>query len=888
MLGYCALLGILIVVSPADSSKRLSAFRVPADVPAPVIDGHLEETLWDQAEVATGFVQSRPSPGAPATLRTEARILYDDEAIYVGMRMYDDAPHLIAAQLSRRDASGTYSDWAHVAIDSYHDRRTAFRFTVNPRGVKKDALHFNDTESDPGWDPVWDVATRIDSLGWTAEYRIPLSQLRFNARGGAEQVWGINFGRDIARTEERVSWSALLPNVPGYASRFGDLDGLHGMRSPRRLEVQPYSLARLTRAPVRDGDPFYRRNDGEATAGADLRYGITSDFTLTATLNPDFGQVEADPAFVNLTAYETFLPEQRPFFMEGTDIFRFGLAAGEGESSGEQLFYSRRIGRVPQRRILAAGGAVDAPGATTILGAAKVTGKTTSGWSFGVLSATTPEEEARYIDPGGTEVRYVATEPWTHYGVVRANKDLNRSHSTIGSILTTTNRRIEAADSLRFLPVASYAGGVSARHRFGDGNYETRVFLLGSRVAGDAIAIRRLQNSPARYFMRPDAHHLHYDPDRTSLAGWSASAELAKMGGGNWRYGGSVSARSPGFETNDLGFQRDADNFIQSAYFQYQESRAGGHFRNWQVTASERAGWTFGGERIITATGFTGAFQLKNFWGGSALLTREQASLSTGALRGGPAIRRPGATGLTAGLNSDRRKRVSLSLNAGASMEDETGGHSWKLSPVMDLRPSAQAEISVRPELGRTVNTWQYLSGVRALDGHARYVLGQLEQTTASVTTRVSYTFTPRFSLQLYAQPFISAGGFSQFRAVQDPRAREFDRRLPVFAHSVGQLVRDPGTGVYRADSDNDGTLDVEMRDPSFNIKYLRSNAVLRWEYHPGSTLFVVWSQGREEALADGSFRFSRDFGRLFGITEERAVPSTNVLLVKVSYWLNH
>lgn len=881
MIVATAALTALALQAP-DTTATLQAYRIDDPAAVPELDGRLDEPAWAAAGVANGFIQVEPRHGEPASQPTEARVLYTSDAVYVAMRLFDSAPDSITAQLSRRDDQGTYSDWAHVAIDSYDDNRTAFRFSVNPRGVKADAYHFDDSNEDSGWDAVWEVATSVDSLGWIAEFRIPFSQLRYSTGKGGEQVWGINFARKIARLDEMSLWAPMPANSDRIVSTFGELRGLTAVQSAERLELQPYSVAQVTRAPGDRQNPYYSPTDAGAAFGADLKYRLTSDLTLSATLNPDFGQVEADPAVVNLSAYETFFPERRPFFVEGTDIFRFGIGVGDGDGGNEQLFYSRRIGRRPQHSVSVSDGFVDAPDATTILGAAKVSGKTAGGWSLGVLDAVTAREEARFIrsDDPGELTRTV--EPMTNYGVFRALRDLRDGRSAMGAIVTTTHRRME--EHLSFLPTASYAGGMDARHRFTD-DVQARAWLLGSWVEGDATAIDRLQRAPARRFHRPDADHLTYDPSRTALGGWAASTEIIKSGG-HWSYGGIFSVRSPGFEINDIGFQRDADYALQVAFLQYNQYEPGPIFRSWRLGANQWLASSFGRERVALGGNVNGGFELPNFWGVNAGLNYEAERINTGALRGGPSIIAPAGLNSWYNLYSDSRKPVRLSLNGGFSDESGTDGDSWRLGTSVRVRPSARVDLSLSPSYNEFTNAWQFL-GAASLDATPRYTFARLDQRTASLTARLSYTFTPDLSLQLYGQPFVSAGGFSDFRYVANPRAGSFEERLPLFAGSKDELEFDAGSGRYRADLDGDGTADVSFANPDFNVKQFRSNAVLRWEYRPGSTLFVVWSQGRSGVLSDGSFEIDRDFRRLFGFDDEHGLPATNVLLVKLNYWLN-
>ncbi|MBI4541350.1 MAG: carbohydrate binding family 9 domain-containing protein [Gemmatimonadetes bacterium] len=836
------------------------------------IDGRLDEALWAQAPVASDFIQIQPQAGSPATERTEVRVLYDDEALYVGARLYDSAPDSIVARLARRD-DDVYSDWFHVGIDSYYDRRTAFVFGVNPRGARQDLILFNDSQDDLSWDAVWDAAAAIDSLGWTAELRIPLSQLRFShgsdePRGG--RIWGINFKRDIARRGEESLWAPVFPNSPGLVSLFGDLRGLQGLTPPRRLEILPYSVASATRAPAADGDPFYKPTDLAGTLGADVKYGLGSSLTVTSTFNPDFGQVEADPSVVNLTAFETFFGERRPFFVEGSEIFRFSVEPGDQE---ELLFYSRRIGRSPQGELPDEAEHAEVPEASTILGAAKLSGKTANGWSIGALNALTAPEHARYVDQRGTEHR-VQVEPLTNYAVARIMKDFRQGHSGLGAIVTVVHR--DLGEDLRSLRSAAYAGGIDVRHRFGGGNYELQGWLLGSHLRGNADAIERVQRAAGHYFQRPDADHLTFDPTRTSLSGYAANLMLSKMGGGHWRWAAGGLARSPGFEVNDLGFQQAADFGAQFAFVGYDEFRAGTLFRRWNVNLNQWNVWSFGGERVEGGGNVNGGFELVNFWGGYAGVGRQLEALSPWALRGGPAIVQPPRTQGWFGLYTDRRRPVSAELNGNVSFEDETGGGQLALRPELTLRPSTRAQLSVHPSVSWNRNPWQYVADRE--DGiQPRYVFGRLEQTTVSLTTRLNYTLTPNLSLQLYAQPFISAGDYTRFREIRNPRATRFADRFREYG--AGELGYDPSGERYQVRRP-DGSTAFTFKDPDFNFKQFRSNLVLRWEYRPGSTLFVVWSQGRTAFDRDGSFDFDRDVDRLFGSA------SANVLLVKLNYWI--
>jgi hypothetical protein len=885
MLTSIILLGAALL-APADTTakKNLAAHRLAPGQAAPAIDGRLDDAVWAQAPAATDFVQAEPDAGQPASQRTEARFVYDGGAVYVAMRAYDTAPDSIASQLGRRDAGDIYSDWVHVAIDSYHDRRSAYRFSVNPRGVKADVYHFNDGNEDESWDAVWEVATRVDSAGWTAEFRIPLSQLRFRPQAG-EQTWGLQFGRDVARRDELSVWAPMMPSKPGFASQFGTLSGLAGLRSPRRLELLPYTVASVTREPGDDDNPFFDETAPAADFGADLKYGVSSDLTLTATINPDFGQVEADPSEVNLSAFESFFSEKRPFFVEGGDIFQFGV--GLGDDNSESLFYSRRIGRQPQRGLGTSDDRpfVDAPQQTTILGAAKLTGKV-AGWSVGVLDAVTARERTRFWDAGTGRVESVVSEPTTNYAMARVRREMRQGRSAVGAVLTSTHRFLDGDEALFFLPTSSFAGGLDFRHRFAGNNWEVSGYALGSTVNGDSLAIGRLQRQPQRYYQRPDADHLRFTGDATALAGSAASIHLGKIGGGRYRGGVLALYRTPGFEVNELGFLREADKVETAAYGRWFLFEPKGIFRNWNLGWNLYSGWTTGSERTFTGANVNGSFTLTSLWGGYAGVERAQGGLNPRSLRGGPALRTAGSWGGWGGFWSDSRKRVSGGFETSWGLEDQSNGYRFSAGPYVNVRSSSRLTLSLSPSISRSRTATQYV-GTRQLAADTAYLFAQLEQTTAVLTARLNYTFTPDLTLQLYAQPFVSAGDYDGLMEVADPRASAFDSRF----RRLGSEVRECD-GFYGVRPTGEGCGDAAgfaytVGNPDFNFKQFRSNAVLRWEYRPGSTLFVVWSQGREHFAPDGSFRAGRDFGRLFGREDGIEVPSTNVLMIKLNYWLN-
>lgn len=865
------------------SVTRTAAPRMVTAAPltgAVRLDGRLDDPAWAAAAPATDFTQSWPSPGEPATFRTEARVLLDASALYVGIRMFDPHPDSIAAPLARRDASGIYSDWVHVIVDSRMDRRTAFRFTVNPRGVQKDIYHFDDGNVDLAWDAVWESATAIDSLGWTAVFRIPLSQLRFATGEGAPETWGIGIMRDVARHDEFSTWAPWTRASPGFVSSLGTLGGIEKVRAPRRLEVLPYVSSQLTRAPGEAGDPYHRANATAGAVGADLKVGLPLGMTLAATINPDFGQVEVDPAQVNLTAFETFFDEKRPFFTEGADIFRFGRTRSFNSYGSQEYFYSRRVGRAPGRQL---GGAdvafVDAPAQTTILGAAKLSGKTPGGWSVGVMNAVTAREEARYVDAGRAE-RTAPVEPLTNYAVGRVRRDLRGGQTVVGAMVTATHR--DLSDEA-FAPLAherAYLGGVDFEHRWAERLWSLSGYLAGSRVRGDALALAATQRSSGRYFQRPDADYVEFDASRTSLQGHMGELALARSGAGGLDVSLAYKESSPGFELNDAGFQGRTDYRAVTTLLGRPVNRPWWILRNHNIYAYTYHVWNFGGDKILDGYAAAADGTFNNLWDAEIRAQFRPEVKDDRLTRGGPIAATPAQWLFDASLNTDRRKVVSGGIELSRTT-DRSGRAGHTLGLALDVRPSSALRLRAGPTLERQHQTRQYVTA--AADPTAtetygrRYIFADLDQTTFSIETRIDWTFSPRLSLELFAQPYVSAGSYSGFKAFRTPGTYEFDV-YGACPTGTSSLCRDESG--YLADADGAGPAPaIRFAAPDFTFRSLRGNAVLRWEYRPGSAIFFVWQQERARELALGDFDFARDYGALF------REPGRNAFLIKATYW---
>jgi hypothetical protein len=841
------------------------------------VDGRLDEEAWDRAPVFDAFLQRDPDQGEPATEPTELRILYDDHALYVGARLHDDEPDRIVRQLSRRDEVAD-ADAFSIVLDPYHDHRTGVLFEVSAAGVQRDAAIYDDNFADDTWDAVWESAVTVDGGGWTVEMRVPFSQLRFPTTPG--HTWGVNARRFVHRKNEET-WLELVPkNETGLASRMAHLEGIADVKPGKHIELLPYVSGRAEYiAPDRPGDPF---NDGSrffGDAGLDFKYGLGTNMALVGAINPDFGQVEVDPAVVNLSAFETFFEEKRPFFTEGAQIFaNFGRSGASRYWSFYHpeplIFYSRRIGREPQGAATAA--FVDAPAATTILGAAKLTGRTAGGWTVGVVEAVTGREHARLSD--GLSRGRAEVEPLTNYLVGRVQGELGR-RAAVGFIGTAVNRRLEASSVLgRQLVRQAYVGGVDG-HVFVDSRHDWVLTggISGSTVSGSRDAVGRLQRAEQRYYQRPDAGYVSLDPTATSLSGWAGRANLHRNTG-NVIFDAGIWGISPGFEPNDLGFETQTD-------------RGGGHgmvllrkltpdrwTRTRQLWVSKWWTWNYGGDWQGNGILATGEVLFRNYWHAEASFGKSWDTWDDKLTRGGPSTIRPGIRNLELGASSDSRRRFWLSAHG--QLQDRNFG-TWRraVGAALNYRPWAALTLSVEPSYERLHNVSQYLETVPDETAGetfgARYVFGTLDQDEVTIPLRLSLVFSPKLSLQLYSQLLLSTGAYPEIRQLAEPRTFDF----PVYGRDIGTIERG-ADGDYVVDPDGDGPAKpFLLANPDFNFKSLRVNAVLRWEFRLGSALYVAWTQRRQNEANPGEFSFGGDTADLF------RSPADDVLVVKLAWW---
>ena len=874
ILGVILLSGLLLA-NGMPKKKVCLAYRITQQ--APKIDGKLDDPCWKRVPYQDTFVQINPVENIPPTEKTRFKILYDNKNLYVGIMAYDSDPSKIEHRLSRRDDVEN-SDMLAVGLDSYFDHRTAFVFGVNAAGVKYDMILSEDGDrKDESWDPVWDVKTTITDSGWIAEMRIPYSQIRFANK--PQQVWGFQVMRHIFRKQEDDMWQYIPKDAAGLVSYFGILKGIKGIKTPMRLELLPYAVSNLHSYPAEKGDPFATGRDFKMNAGLDGKIGITSDLTADFTVNPDFGQVEADPSQVNLSAYETFFEEKRPFFIEGKNIFQFPLAMGDGDMAQEKVFYSRRIGRSPHYYPASSDGFkydyLKMPEQARILGAAKISGKTQKGWSIGILNAVTNREYADLDDQGKRSKAEV--EPLTNYFVSRLQKDFNNGNTSIGGIFTSTNRNIHE-DYLKFLVRSAYTGGLDFRHQWDNKTYFLSLKLFGSYLQGDAQAIRRIQESSAHYFQRPDADYLHYDTTRTTFSGNGGTFNIGRVGNGRWRYAIGGLWRSPGLELNDLGFLRNADQIMSYVWIGYRINNPVGIFKRVSINSNLWQMMDYGGDRLGIGGNINGGATFMNYWGFYLGINRQQSGFSKSLLRGGPLARTTGNWNLWFHGFTDQRKDNQLGLSANIHLDDDKISKSYNVSFGLSSKLSNRFNLTVRPFYNYTVDNLQYVT-TESVNGNERYIFGRILRHTFGSVIRLNYSPTPVLSIQYYGQPFIATGKYTHFKRITNPRAHGSGRYREF---TDAQINYDGDNGVYQIDENADGTTDYSFGLPDFNIKEFRSNLVVRWEYRPGSTLFLVWTQNRSGYENQGIFNLSSDFRNLFTKTE-----ADNVFLVKINYWFS-
>jgi hypothetical protein len=847
------------------SPKHATTVRVPDN--AIRLDGRLDDSAWKTAPEITDFTQKEPTEGSPASQRMEVRFVYDNGALYVGARMFSHDPTSIQAPLGRRDSVGTQAEQFFVSLDTYLDRRTAYTFGVTASGVRIDRYYPRDEEesADAGFDPVWEAKTSVDAEGWTAELWIPFAQLRFSAQN--DQVWGLNIGRFTPTLDEDDYWVLVPRTERAWASRFGVLQGITGIGPSRRIELLPVVVGSSTLNANRDPrNPFDDGRNLLGRVGADFKMGLGPNLTLDATFNPDFGQVEADPAEVNLSAFATRFPERRPFFAEGARLLT--------TPNQSKFFYSRRIGARPVGP--ASGDYVDYPESATILAAGKLTGRLPSRTSIGVLAAVTGDEFARVANVATPVITKSRVTPGASYGVGRVQQEFGRLGSTVSAQVATVHRHFSAGDPLAdLLSRNAVTYGADTLMRLKNGEYEFTWAGLGTYVAGAPKALEAIQRSPEHYMQRPDKDYGLLDPTRTSLSGYTQTMNFNRISGRHWLFGISSVYDTVAFEANQVGQMNAADGIQPSANVTYRETRPGRFFRSYSIRLNQQNEWTRGWNRQTGTLGSTVNVTWLNFWTSAMTVTRLFLTDDARLTRGGPLMQVPPGWTVNASFGNSATAQTRWTGSAAAG-ENELGGISRHVAGTFSFRPGPQWQLSIAPSYDRLVDAQQYvstLSGGRPETFGSRYVFAYIERSTFSTELRMGYTLRPDVNLDVYAQPFAASGRYYDYGELLRPSSLE---RI-----TYGQTG---GTIALDASGDRtvtEGTTTFTLKNRDFNVRSFHSNVVLRWEWRPGSTMYAVWQQNRDARDTIGA---RVGLGDVFRSVR---APGSNIFLVKTSFWLS-
>ena len=840
----------------------------------PNIDGRLDDAVWETVEWGGDFTQLEPDDGGKPIAPTQFKILYDDQNVYIGYRCFDDEPHKIVKRMSRRD--GFEGDWIEINIDSYHDKRTAFSFTISASGVKGDEFISNNGDNwDTSWNPIWYAKTNIDDEGWTAEIRIPLSQLRYGNK--EEHIWGFQVQRRNFRNESRSIFQHIPRNSSVWVSAFAELHGIRGIKPQKQIEIQPYLVAQTSTFEKEEGNPFVDGNKSKFTAGIDGKIGVTSDMVLDFTINPDFGQVEADPSVVRLDGFQNFFREQRPFFVENNNIFDFrvtGSAAG-GNYDSDNLFYSRRIGGSPHGSPdLQDGEYADIPSNASILGAVKFSGKTKNGLAIGILESITGEEVAK-IDFNG-ERREEVVEPLTNYFVGRMAKDFDGGNTVLGGIFTGVNRNLDDTNS-GILHKSAYTGGLDLVHKWKDQSWVATAKFLFSRVEGTNEAITNTQTAFEHYFQRPDATHLEVDKTATSLSGTGGTAKIGKFGG-NWKFETGATWRSPELELNDIGFMNNADEINHFFWSGYRWNNPFSIFRNLGMNVNHWSRWDFSGQHLYQAANANMFTQFKNYYRFFIGYTHEFKDISNQALFGGPALRKSRGDAIFMNISTDSRKKVRLRFNAfwarGSAPDQSKTVKAANYGLGLTIQPTNALSLSIRPNISIFDRLMQNVTSLE-FEGKTNYITSSLDQNTLSMTIRLNYNITPNLTIQYYGQPFITRVRYFDFKRITNPTARLFHDRYLLLNNNISY---DAIAEIYSVDENDDRAIDYTFENPDFSFIQFRSNLVARWEYVPGSELFLVFTQSNTN--------FGDPSEKVFTSLTENIFNNkpTNIFLIKWTY----
>ncbi len=822
----------------------------------PKIDGYIDDDCWQKEGKWEGnFIQQQPLQAKAASQKTKFKILFDDTHLFVAIVCYDNEPDKIRNVLGRRDE--IMGDIAGIALDSYFDKQSAFEFDVTAAGQKIDFMHLGEQGWDYNWDAVWDgKATKSDSA-WFVEMRIPFNQLRY--ANNRNHVWGMHIMRWIDRLNEEDHWKLIPVDAPAMVYIFGELKGIENIPNKRNFELLPYIKTKYL--PAQGNPDHYALSSG---AGLDGKIGVTSNFTLDYTINPDFGQVEADPSELNLTSYEVFYNEKRPFFLEGNSILDY-------ETGGDLLFYSRRIGAAPVYYPVAGDNEeLEMPDRSSILNAVKLTGKNYSGLSLGLINSMTSREYA--VITSERHRRKEAVEPFTNYFIGRIKQDFNHGKTVLGAMGTSTFRDIKD-EQLDRLPKSSQVGGIDFQHNWLNRKYFVDFKSFFSQVNGSEEAIASLQLDSRHLYQREDAGHIDFNPSLKSMEGWGGELKGGKRSG-KLRMTGSFDWRSPGVELNDVGYLWQADYLNQGVNMRYWINKPKGILNSYYIELEQIHKRSFGGEKLGDEISGRIRLQLKNLWKVDFIGGREMYQVDTRQLRGGPALRIDGNNSARIFFQSNSSKNLFLGGGPQFKWNDDNISYTEQYSIYAQLLINNQFSLISNTSVSFMSNNSQYVMQKLIADKR-EYIVGTIDRKTISTTIRAELFVTPELSFQYYGNPYASVGKYNNFRKVADSKSPEITNRFsPLIIETVNgeRMLVDENLNLIR---------NLSRDNPDFNFQEFRSNFVFRWEYQTGSTFYFVWTNNR---FRQENFYQPSLFESFKGINK---VKAENAFMLKLIFWFS-
>ena len=841
----------------------------------PVMDGRLDEDFWmKQGEWSDRFVQIIPYERKIPASPTRVKLFYDNKYIYVGVYCKDSHPEKMIRFIGNRD-DNSMGDLISVAFDTYHDYRAAPEFNINLGGNKTDLVVTDKLNVNLSWNAVWEGKTHIDMAdsSWTAELRIPFSQLRYNKLSD-DGIWGLHVRRIIRRNNEVQNWSMIPLKNNGHVFSFGEMHGMTDLPKPRGIEFLPYVMGKYRNEPKIPGSPYQKGHSWGGNIGLDAKFAL-SDFTLDLTVNPDYGQVELDPSVMNLTAYETFYDEKRPFFLEGKHILDFA-------NGSDMMFYTRRIGAAPSYTPLGIDNInsfADSKDNVPIIGALKLTGTNRHGVTLGVVQSVTARSSAKVTRSGMEDVEVV--EPLTNYTVARVQKNW-KGNSLLGGMLTSVNRALDQPYLEDFMVRNAFTAGVDFTQYFNNRLYYIDVKGMFSSLNGSKEAITVLQTNPVHYYQRESAAgYLGVDPERRSLNGTGGYVKAGRKGNAKWAFSETFSWSSPGFDLNDMGYMKETDNRTNETEVAYRQTDIWKHFRYNAFTLTQKNQWNYGGTPFSNDAALRWQSMTMNRYEMDMKETFVWNRLDSRMLRGGPDMRLNPYFQTSVKVNTDKAQRMMFMLKYEGNHNLDGYNRFNTLSPSLTFRLGNHVYLSGQVDYAWNTDNMQYVGTLKSSaassaqdDPSLIYLMGHMDQKTYGVTMRLQVNVTPDISIQFYGSPFTSTAKFSDFKEAADTKSHTYDKRFHIF--SGDELNYADGT--YHIKSEG---REASFKNPDFSFNEFRSNLVARWEYLPGSTLYFVWEHrmsNQESRKIDG---WGSNLDRMFGL------PATNTFMLKMNYWFN-